>query len=143
MNNASASFTHTAVNNIPGSDPRTPYKEFLFNDHSGRGTFLLKEMRLELFKNGRWHFYIAAEGIHATTILKNGRTCGPELFMIFKDKKGALIEETSLGQVNYGCKDDAVYTYISKGVVEVPENIAAIEIRYDAFLDFACGKVKE
>ena len=142
MNNVSASFVHTEVKNNPDASPRNPLKEFIFNNHSGRGSFLLKDIRLELFRNGKWHFYIAAEGKHATTILKNGRNCGPELFIVFKDGKGIVIQESSLGQVNYGCKDDAAYTYICKGVVEVPESVAEIEVRYDAFMDFACGKIR-
>lgn len=142
MNNAPGILSKAEIKEYAAAGSKKPQKEFLFHDHTGRGYFLFKDIRLELFSDGKWCFYISAEGRRGTTILRNGRHCGPELFLVFKDNESKIIKESSLGQVNYDCHPDSVYTYICKGDIAEPAAVADVEVHYNAFMDFACGRLK-
>jgi hypothetical protein len=138
MNNSQGSFIHTTIKLNQHPKSRLTVREFFFDDIAAKGTFLFTGMKLELFPDGKWCFYINAEGKSTTTVLKNGRKSGPNMLVAFKDKDGVLMEEISLGQVNYGCKDADFNSYVCKGSVKFPEAVHSVSVRYEAFVDFAC-----
>lgn len=138
MNIEPGRFANSHVRQNQNQRTKNVYREFIFDDIEVKGAFLFSEMKLELSEAGNWSFYITAEGINSTTILRNGRKSGPNVTVVFKDAEGRIGDEVALGQVNYDSRDESANTYLCRGNIEHPELVDSVEIRYDAFFDFSC-----
>lgn len=130
------SFVNSEMKQNEHDNDSVAQKKFYFKDIDNKGSFVFKNMFLELFLDGRWCFYIEAAGKNSTTLPRNGKHTGPLFNMTLFDEQHHPLSTVALGQVNYDSKDDTPNEYICKGYTINPELIKQIRISYDDFTDY-------